>query len=461
MTQDDLARLSREELIQLILVQFEQLAQLKADYEALRMKLEKGKRPPTNSGNSSQPPSRDQKVSLPKDRKKRRHGPPAGHVKYERKFVAQPDHVVEVKPQVCGHCRTDLRAESSRLVDVNQITELPEAKAEVIEVRQYATECPCCGREQVGQAPAGLEMGRTFGARLEGTVVYYRQEQHMSYVRTQSALCELHGVKISQGGIDQIMQRGGKKAIEQIAPIQVEVQQSAVVHCDETSSRVDGDNWWQWVFCSASAVLHVIRFNRSVDVIQDVMAGHEAQVWVSDCYSAQMKSPAQQRQLCLAHQLRNLQAVVERYPASFWPKAMQAVFRSAIHLYNRRDHLSPPEFQTQVQRVEQLCTWLLERSPEYPEAKRLLKRYHKYRDCLFVFLHRSDVGPTNNLSERYLRPSVVHRKVIGCFRSAWGATAYAALASVIATAALKGISSFDAIQSLFGAPALPMPSRCE
>jgi transposase len=461
MTQDELARLSREELIDLILAEHAQLETLRADYEALKLKLEKGKKPPTNSGNSSQPPSRDQKVNLPKDRKKRRHGPPAGHVKYERKYVTKPDHVVEVKPQVCANCRTDLIAASSQLVDVNQITELPQAKAEVIEVRQYATECPCCGQEQIGQPPAGLEMERTFGARLEGTVVYYRQEQHMSYVRTQLALRDLHGVEISQGGIDQIMQRGGKKALEQAAPIQAEVQHSAVVHCDETSSRVNGDNWWQWVFCSASAVLHVIRFNRSVDVIQEVMVGHEAEVWVSDCYSAQMKSPARQRQLCLAHQLRNLQAVVERYPASFWPQAMRSVFRWAIHLYNHRDHLSPPEFQSQVQRVEHLCTWLLERSPEYPEAKRLLKRYHKHRDCLFVFLHRTDVGPTNNLSERNLRPSVVHRKVIGCFRSAWGAQAYAALASVIGTAALKGISSFDAIQNLFGTPSLPLPLGCE
>jgi transposase len=459
MTRDDLARMSRDELIDLVLAEHAQLESLRAEYEAMKLKLEKGKKPPTNSSNSSQPPSRDQKANLPKERKRRRHGPPVGHEKYERKFVAKPDHIVEVKPRVCEHCQADLTAESGQLVDVNQITELPEAKAEVIEVRQYSAECPCCGREQIGQPPAGLEMERTFGARLEGTVVYYRQEQHMSYIRTKSALRDLHGVEISQGGIDQIMQRGGKKALEQAAPIQAEVQQSAVVHCDETGSRVNGQNWWQWVFCSGSAVFHVIRSNRSVDVIKDIMAGHTVDVWVSDCYSAQMKSPARERQLCLAHQLRNLQAGVDRYPASFWPKAMQTLFRSAIHLYNRRDHLSPPEFQAQVQRVEHLCNWLLERPLEYPEARRLLKRYRKYRDCLFVFLHRTDVSPTNNVSERNLRPSVVHRKVIGCFRSAWGARAYAALASVIGTAALKGISSFDAILNLFGTPSLPLPTE--
>ena len=459
MTHEDLAQKSVDELIDLILAMHAQLVALQADYEALKVKLEKGKKPPTNSSNSSQPASLDQKANRPKDRKRHRHGPPVGHVKYERKFVEKPDHIVEAKSLVCEHCQSDLSAESGKLLDVNQITELPEAKAEVIEVRQYETKCPCCGQEQTGEPPAGLEMGRRFGARLEGTVVYYRQEQHMSYKRTQSALQDLHGVEISQGGIDQIMQRGGKSAITQVAPIQAAIQQSVVVHCDETGSRVDGQNWWQWVFCSASAVFHVIRFDRSVDVIKNVMAGHVVDVWVSDCYAAQMKALARYHQLCMAHQLRNLQAVIDHYPASFWPRAMQTLFRSAIHLHNQRDQLSPPEFQAQVRRIEHICNWLLERSLQLPDARRLLKRYCKYRNCLFVFLYRTDVNPTNNLSERSLRPSVVHRKIIGCFRSGWGAKAYAAIASVIATAALKNLSSFKAIQGLFGTPALPLPTR--
>jgi transposase len=457
MTQDELVQLSREELIDLVLAEHAKLEALRADFEALKMKLEKGKKPPTNSGNSSQPPSRDQKSDLTKKRKRHKHGSPVGHVKYERKFVAEPDHIVEVKPQVCEDCQTDLRETRGQLADVNQITELPESKAEVIEVRQYEVQCPCCGKKQTAEPPAGLEMGRTFGARLEATVVYYRQEQHMSYVRTEAALCDLHGVEISQGGIDKIMQRGGQRAGQQVEPIQNEIQQSKVIHSDETGSRVDGQNWWQWVFCSTTAVLHVIRSNRSVDVIRDIMADHTAEVWVSDCYSAQVKAPSNELQLCLAHQIRNLQAVVDLYPAYFWPRAMQAMFRSAIHAYNQRDDLSPPEFQAQVQRIERICDWLLKRSLAQPQAKRLMKRYLKYRNCLFVFLHRSDVSPTNNISERHLRPSVVHRKVIGCFRSGWGARAYAAIASVIDTAELKGISPFTTIQSLFGTPSLPLP----
>jgi len=450
MTLDDIARMSREELIDLALEQ-------NAEIEALKLKLEKGKKPPTNSSNSSQAPSRDQKASRPKDKRKRRHGPPLGHVKYERKMVAEPDHIVEVKPQNCGHCQTDLAGVESRLKDVNQITELPEAKAEVIEVRQFEVVCPCCGHKQTSAPPEGLEMERSFGSRLEATVVYYRQEQHMSYERTKTTLSDLHGVKLCEGSIDKITQRGGKEALQQTQPIRETLQSSAVIHSDETGSRVDSQNWYQWVFASAKAVLHVARFDRSVDVIKEVMAGHEVEVWVSDCYKVQMKSPARAHQLCMAHQLRNLQAVVDQYPSAFWPKAMQAIFRAAVHLHNQRDTLSPPAFQAQIQRLERICNRLLQRPGKSPDEKRLLKRYTNYRDCLFVFLYRTDVSPTNNVSERYLRPSVIHRKVIGCFRSGWGANAYTAMASVIDTAALTGSTPFDSIQNLFGRPALPLP----
>ena len=68
MTQDELAQKSRDELIDLVLAQFGQITKLQADIEALKLKLEKGKKPPTNSSNSLQPPSQDQKSKLPEKR---------------------------------------------------------------------------------------------------------------------------------------------------------------------------------------------------------------------------------------------------------------------------------------------------------------------------------------------------------------------------------------------------------
>jgi transposase len=457
MNRAELESLSKEDLIQLILEQARQLAQLRADIEALKLKLEGKQKPPTSSKNSSQPPSRDQKGNQPKDKRKHRHGPPVGHEKHERALVANPDHTVNVRVQECKQCHKELSEESGQLVKVNQITELPAGKAQVIEVRQFETVCPDCGQVQVAEPPVGLEMERTFGARLEATVVYYRQEQHMSYERTQLALRNLHGVAISQGGIDGIMRRAGDKAIRAAAPIQKTVRQSAVIHSDETGSRVAGDNWWEWVFCTGKAIWHVIRFNRSEDVIREFMETFKAEVWVSDCYGAQLKAPAENRQLCLAHQIRNLQAVVDGDPTLTWPRAMQWLFRYAIHLHHQRNQLSPDQFAAQVARIERHCDRLIQRPLAPPDARRLQKRYRKHRDKLFVFLYRTDVEPTNNVAERALRSSVIHRKVMGCFRSQWGANAFAALASVIDTAELSGLHAFDAIQSLFGLPSLPIP----
>jgi transposase len=449
MTREDVTQLSHDKLVNLVLEQ-------QAEIEALRMKLDKGKKPPTNSGNSSQPPAQDQKGNTSSKQKRHRHGPPKGHAKFERKFVSQPDHVVELKPTICQECQTDLGQVALVLSNINQITELPEAKAEVIEVRQYLVECPCCGVGQVKKPAAGLEMERTFGARLEATVVYYRQEQHMSYVRTQAALQNLHGLEISQGGIDKIMQRAGRKAIEAVKPIQQAIQQSAVIHSDETSSRVDGNTWWQWVFCSGSAVLHVMRFNRSEDVVKDVMGSHKAEVWVSDCYGPQMKAPSEKHQLCLAHQLRNLQAVVELDRKHFWARHVQFLFRYAIHLHNQRQQLSEQIFLNRIQRIEKCFDKLLNQSLDPPDARRLQRRYLKYRSAIFVFLSRTDVSPTNNVSERHLRPSVIHRKVSGGFRSDWGAKSYAALKSLVDTGLLSDIAPFHVIQNLIGFPSLPL-----
>jgi transposase len=464
LTKDELDDLSRESLIEIVLKQAAQiellqagLIQLQQEIEVLRKKLEHNQKPPTTSNNSSQPPSKDQKGNMPKGKHRHKHGPPMGHEKHERQLVAQADHIVNIRKGKCSRCHADLSSETGKLIKINQITEIPKGKAEVIEVRQYEIICPKCQQPQVEKPPEGLEMDRAFGTRLESVVVYYRQEQHISYERTQLTLLHLHGVTISQGGIDGIMQRAGNKAIIKAKFIEEDIQKSKVIHSDETSSRVMGDNWWEWVFWSSQSVLHIIRHNRSIDVIRDVMGTFIPEVWVSDCYGAQMKAPAQYHQLCLAHQLRNLQAVVDGYPTLSWPKTMQFLFRYAIHLHHQR-HLFPPEqFSAQVARVERHCDRLLQRSLDSPDARRLKKRYLKYRQNLFVFLYRTDVEPTNNVAEHALRPSVIHRKVIGCFRSDWGVKSFAALASVIDSAELKGTNAFEAIQSLFGPPSLPIP----
>lgn len=65
----------------------------------------------------------------------------------------------------------------------------------------------------------------------------------------------------------------------------------------------------------------------------------------------------------------------------------------------------------------------------------------------------------NNACERALRPSVIHRNVMGSFRSDWGAQTYATLATVLSTAKSNGESAFQKLVQLMGTPALPFLSQ--
>ena len=73
-------------------------------------------------------------------------------------------------------------------------------------------------------------------------------------------------------------------------------------------------------------------------------------------------------------------------------------------------------------------------------------------DKLLVFLKRRDVEPTNNESERALRPSAIFRKVTNGFRSKWGAKTYAALCSIVKTGRRNGRSALTAIRDALAVP---------
>ena len=67
-----------------------------------------------------------------------------------------------------------------------------------------------------------------------------------------------------------------------------------------------------------------------------------------------------------------------------------------------------------------------------------------------MFLYRDDVEPTNNGSERDLRNSVIHRKVTGGYRSAWGAEASGIFSSILTTARKQGRNLYAALRATAG-----------
>ena len=454
-TTEQIAQLTHAELVALVTELIVAVQQLEAENQQLKAEVAKDPPPPPTSQNSSQPPSRDVKRNLAANRKRKKHGPPFGHARQTRAWVAQPDRIIEARVESCEHCQADLRGVEPQAVLRHQLTEIPPITPVVIETHQAEVVCPACLRVTRGELPAGLDGGRSFGPRLAALVVYLKHEQHLSYERVTQLCQDLLGVTMSEGGASAILQRAGAAAQPVASEIGTQVAQSAVIGSDETSARVAGRTWWQWVFRSAVGVYFLIRASRGAKVIADVMGKQQAECWVSDCLSAQLKAPARRRQVCLAHQLRDLQRLLDHQPRLQWALALQALFREAIHLGKRRTELSPQGYARRVTEVEHRLDALLHRRVRGVLARRLQKRYRRHRAHLFVFLHCPDVPPDNNACERALRPSVIHRKVTNGFRSEWGAQAYAALATVIETAKLHQHNVFDTLVSLMGPPVLP------
>ncbi len=413
------------------------------------------KRPPTTSRNSSQPPSRDQKSDSPMSKRHRRRGAKPGHAKAERAWVEMPDQVVEARVTECRRCRADLRGVGAARVWRRQLVEVPLIRPLVLETRQHEVCCPQCQTVQRGVLPDGLEATRAFGPRLEGLVVYLKHQQHLSYDRLHRVLADVFGVSLSNGGETCILRRAGEAAHPEAERIGDQVRQSRVINSDETSGRVDGVKHWEWVFVSAAGVYHLIRRHRNTAVIREFMGPVRAWVWGCDCFPAQLNAPTELFQLCLAHQLRDVQQIRDLFPRLRWATELQALFRQAIHLAKRRADLTARGFQAQVTRVEHTLDRLLARPVTHKEARTLQARYQNHRAHLFVFLQHPEVPYDNNVCERALRPSVIHRKVIGGFRSDWGAHAYAALATVVDTAKLFSRNVFETLVTLMGTPVLP------
>jgi transposase len=154
---------------------------------------------------------------------------------------------------------------------------------------------------------------------------------------------------------------------------------------------------------------------------------------------------------------RNLTYAVDAdgYAGRVWAIELRHLLGRAVHLHTIRETITPPSFTRRRRRIEHAVDRLIFRTflPEQPataNARRLQERYRAHRASLFVFFDRPDVPPTNNASEQDLRPSVIHRKVTGGYRSQLGADVSAILTSLLTTARKRGENLFLSLRSVAG-----------
>jgi transposase len=420
------------------------------------LKAQRGQ-PPKTPGNSSVPPSAGFKPNRA-ERRRRARGAKRGHLGSSRRRQP-PDVIVRCRPSSCQGCGEPLPLAGQRRVGRSQVVELPPVRPAVVEAWQYAARCRGCGHRTKGTYPAGLEPTRTFGPGIEALLGYFHERHHVGYERLVEVCRDVFGLAISEGGIDRSLRRLAERARPIYEALGAEIRAGPVIGSDETGARVRGRTAWHWVFQTPGASYHVIVPRRNADVIAAFLEDTRPEGWISDLWAPQLKVEAEAHQICLAHQIRDLTYAVETdgYAGRVWAIELRHLFGRAIHLGNIRETITPTSFTRRRRRIENAVDRLifdtvLPASPaaDARGARRLQLRYRGHRDSLFVFLDRPDVSPTNNASEQDLRPSVIHRKVTGGYRSWPGAEVSAILTSLFATARKRSQNFLDVLRSAAG-----------
>ncbi len=448
MDRADLRTVSRDDLIALIEAQAQQIVALTARIAELESRLAAPTKTPDNS---SLLPSKGQKPNLPDAGKKK---PRPSRPGVARALAEHPDRIIEATLAACPHCDHALGPADLSDIHAYDHIDLPPIRPIVTRINRHRGVCPCCRKPVSAPAPEGFEPGSPFGPGIAALILHLHITQAVSFERLARLMGEVFGLSISEGAIANILARAQTPLLAAAATIGAAVRASPVVGSDETSARVRGRTWWQWVLLSSTAICHVIADTRAASVVTTFLQGARPEIWVADRYGGQLGHGAV-RQMCLAHLLRDATYAVEAGDAGFAPGFKRLLLR-AVAIGKRRSALADSTLARYGADLDRRLDKLLSGpEPKQQSARRLFRAMRRDRADLFRFVARRDVPYTNNACERALRPSVIFRKVTNCFRAEWGATVYAAASSVIATGRLHGLTALEAIRAaLAGAPIL-------
>ena len=393
MGRSDLERLSKEELIELV----------------LRLQ-----RPQKTSRTSSKPPSTDRKER--RDQAKPGGAKP-GHEGHSRIISTTPDEVVEHRPDRCSCCSAVLMAVlPGETISIHEQIDLPE-----------------------------VAQGTPFGPRVHAVATYLKTFQTLSYERLQSAFADLFGLTISQGGLMNMLRRAQGTFVAERDRAVAAVRQAKVIASDETGVRIEGSNAYHWVFRCSEAIVHQASATRGAIVIRTMMDGHRPSVWCSDRYSAQ-QGHADAHQTCLAHLARDV-AYADEASEDILPSRLKLWLHRVFALADGVATLATSSIARKRRTLERSLDAILAAPTSCALARDLQNKFRRARDQLLTFAHWPGmVEATNNACERALRPAVIQRKVTNGYRAMWAAEGEADIRTVVDTARLRlGTNAFKTI----------------
>jgi transposase len=430
------------------------------------------------SANSSRPPSSDplQAPARPKARPTgRKRGGQPGHRGVHRALllVEQVDEVIVVVPEDCRHCQQPFPASTGRWqsrVWRHQVVEVLPLAVQVTEYQMVRRRCAHCGKRTRADLPAGVPR-RPFGARLTAVIALLSGRYRLSRREVGQLLHDLWAVRVSLGAVVRQEQAQSAALAPIVEKAHAVVQQAAVVNVDETGWRQAQGRAWLWTVVTAHLTVFQIHQRRGGAAIEALLGDRFVGVVGSDRWSAYSRFPAERRALCYAHLKRDFQALVDRggeaEPIGRWGLAEIERLFAVWHGF-RAGEFGREELWRRLIPLQARMGRLLRRGQENPDRKAaaLCRELTKWWAALWTFARVEGVEPTNNASERALRPAVLWRK--GSFGSASAAGCRFAerLLTVAATCRQQGrplldflVAAGEADLLRTGAPSLlPAPS---
>ncbi|MFN2504159.1 MAG: IS66 family transposase [Acidimicrobiales bacterium] len=438
-----------------------------------------------NSANSGKPPSRDpaaerQRQAEERERrkqasggKKRRKGKQRGAKGSSLEMTATPDEVVDHRPGRCEGCGAELGGDAESEFSARQVIDLPEVRPVVTEHRAHACRCRC-GHVTTAPFPEGVRAPVSYGSRVRAVVAYLLGRQHLPTRRVAETLADLYGLRISTGAIDAIYSEASRRLRGFIAALVAFLRTLPVLHADETTDRVGTATCWMHVVSTSLYTLIHASVTRGGDAIDEagVLRGYRGVV-VHDRLAMYWKLKAKHG-LCAAHLLRDLADVAGVATQTAWAAGLAALLveiNGACDDARRRGlkRLGPVLQRAFAARYDALVAEGLVANPDPPTGRKrdylqrrsynLVTAFAAHRASILRYMYDLDVSFTNNQAERDLRPTKLHRKISGCFRSHHGAERFAHLRSYLSTTRKHDIPAIDALTHLFaGDPWMPPPA---
>jgi transposase len=454
---------TREELLALLRALTAENAALKARIAELERQLG------LNSSNSSKPPSSDglkkkpARTSSLRERSGKKPGAQPGHKGETLLQVANPDRIVDHRPEICSGCGAALGPATARDWVARQVFDLPEPKPLIVtEHRAYSCRCAACGATTRQAFPEEVKAPVQYGPRIAACVVYLQTYQLLPEDRLVELMAAILGVKLCAGTIANMSRSCASRLRGLAMQLRDLVAAAPVKHMDETGFRIGGK--LQWLHIASTALM---TFYRACAQRGDMLAGVVGVV-VHDHWKPYYTMEGVLHALCNTHHLRELKALIE-IEKEQWARRMQRLLRRACHAANvasERGLVLDPALIALIERrwdaivaeglafheaLPPLAGALRKDGGQRrgPKPRRtghnLLLRFQARKPDALRFLHDPAVPFSNNQGERDGRMTKVKQKISGGFRSIGGAEDFATLRSVISTAKKQG---WDLIETL-------------